>query len=215
MFGKLEPAICIASKKVILLDSGHGQNTLGKRSPDESFKEYEFNRDIVSRISKELDKLNIRYEIITPELTDISLTTRSNRINDLCRKYGKENCLLISVHANAAGNGSSWMNARGWSIYTTKGITDSDKYADIIYQEAEKLIPQLGSKMRPYMNSELNKDWEENFYILAHTICPAVLTENLFYDNKEDLAILQSEEGRKAIAQLHINAIKRICEENY
>lgn len=211
MFGKLEPAICTVSKKVILLDNGHSSQTPGKRSPDESFREYEFNRDIVKRIALELDKLKIQYHIITPEVDyDVPLSTRASRVNDFCRKYGKENCLLISVHANAAGNGSSWMNARGWSIYTTIGLTDSDKYAEIIYQEAEKIIPGLGSKMRPYLNKEGYRDWESNFTILANTICPAVLTENLFYDNKEDLKILQSEEGRSAIAQLHINAIKRI-----
>lgn len=37
-------------------------------------------------------------------------------------------------------------------------------------------------------------DYEENFYILKHTACPAVLTENGFYTNIEDLAILESQE---------------------
>ena len=58
-------------------------------------------------------------------------------------------------------------------------------------------------------NRSVPKDryWEANFTIIARTNCPAVLTENLFYDNKEDLAILKSEEGKKKIVDLHVEGI--------
>lgn len=196
---------------VILLDNGHAKNTPGKRSPDETFFEYEFTRDIVKRIAKKLDVLGIKYHILVPEDTvDVGLSTRALRANQYCAKYGAKNCLFISIHANAAGNGSQWMKARGWSIYTTKGKTASDTYATIFYEEASKIIPTLGSKLRADM-SDGDPDWEENFTVIYKTRCPAVLTESLFYDNKEDLAILKSEKGRDAIAQIHVNAIKRIC----
>ena len=196
---------------VILLDNGHARNTPGKRSPDSSFFEYEFNQDIVKRIASKLDVWGIKYHILVPEdNVDIALSTRAMRANQYCTKYGAKNCLFISVHANAAGNGSSWMKARGWSIYTTKGKTASDSYATIFYEEATKIIPSLGTKLRADM-SDGDPDWEENFTVIYKTKCPAVLTENLFYDNREDLAILKSERGRDAIAQIHVNAIKRIC----
>ena len=54
-------------------------------------------------------------------------------------------------------------------------------------------------------------DYEENFTAIYKTKCPAILTENLFMDNKEDVAFLMSEEGREAITRIHVNAIKRIC----
>ena len=41
---------------------------------------------------------------------------------------------------------------------------------------------------------------------------PAILTENLFMDNKKDLEILQTEEGLDLLAQVHINAMKRVME---
>lgn len=50
-------------------------------------------------------------------------------------------------------------------------------------------------------------DFEEGFYILKHTICPAVLTENFFMDNHHDLQYLQSDAGRRAIADLHVEGI--------
>ena len=195
-------------KLVILLDNGHAQNALGKYAPDKSFYEYEFNRDIVDRISMALKINNIPYHIITPEvIEDISLTERANRVNKYCDQYGAGNCLLISVHANAAGNGD-WMNARGWSVYTTKGLTNSDKYADIFFEEASLLLPKYNMTVRdsklPHTHS-----FEENFTLLYKTRCPAILTENLFFDNKTDLEFLKSNEGRSVISQIHINAIKK------
>ena len=48
----------------------------------------------------------------------------------------------------------------------------------------------------------------ENFYVIKNTKCPAILTENLFYTNKADLAILQSSEGKEKIVAMHEKAIK-------
>ena len=38
------------AKVKICIDAGHGSNTAGKRSPDGSLREYEFNRDVANRI---------------------------------------------------------------------------------------------------------------------------------------------------------------------
>lgn len=212
--GELNPAVITASKFWILLDNGHAKSTPGKRSPKfpdgRQFFEYEFSRDIVKRISEELKKLNINYKIVTPEVdTDIALTTRANRVNRYCEKLGKNNCLLISIHANAAGMGKDWMNARGWSVWTTKGKTKSDEYADIFYKEAEKILPLNGMTLRKDM-SDGDYDYEENFTILQKSWCPAILTENLFQDNKIDCEFLMSDKGRDIITQIHVNAIKKI-----
>lgn len=200
-------------KYTILLDNGHASSTPGKRSPKEDgmeqFFEYEFNRDIVKRIARELDKIGIRYEILVPEMsTDVPLTTRAERANNFCKEYGNENCIFLSIHANAAGKGDRWMIAKGWSCYTSKGETASDPYAEIFMREAEKVLVPLGRTIRKY--SQKKYSWEDNFTVLVKTKCPAILTENLFYDNKDEVKFLQSEEGREAIAQIHINAILKI-----
>ena len=66
-------------------------------------------------MKKKLTSLGLNAEIIVPELTDIPLKERVSRINSRCAALGREN-VLVSIHANAAGNGSKWMNARGASI---------------------------------------------------------------------------------------------------
>ena len=50
-------------------------------------------------------------------------------------------------------------------------------------------------------------DWEENFYILRHSLCPAVLTENFFMDNPQDLDYIQSRAGKQAIIDTHVEGI--------
>ncbi len=198
---------------VILLDNGHAKSTPGKRSPrDDSmprFFEYEFNRDIVRRIAEKLDRIGIKYEILVPEVeNDISLTSRAARANKMCNKYGKDNCLFLSIHANAAGDGNRWMTAKGWCCYTSKGETAADPCAELFMREAEKVLVPMGRTIRKY--SQKKYSWEENFTVLTKTLCRAILTENLFYDNREEVKFLQSEEGRDAIAQIHVNAILKI-----
>ncbi|MBP5694104.1 MAG: N-acetylmuramoyl-L-alanine amidase, partial [Bacilli bacterium] len=51
------------------------------------------------------------------------------------------------------------------------------------------------------------KYWVQNLALCRDTACAAVLTENLFQDNKEDVAFLLSEKGKEAIVQLHLNGI--------
>ena len=94
------------------------------------------------------------------------------------------------------------MNARGWEAWTSVGGTIADKLATCLYEEAEK----EGFKIRKDM-TDGDPDKEGNLYILKHTKCPAVLTENLFQDNKEDVAFLLSEQGKESITRVHVKGI--------
>ena len=188
----------------ILLDPGHGSDTPGKRSPDGRFLEYAFNRDIAARVASKLTTLGLNTEIIVPELTDIPLKERVSRINSRCAALGKGNVILVSVHANAAGNGSKWMNARGWSCYTSKGDTAADALATCLCEAAAKYFKDL--RIRTDF-SDGDPDFEESFYILRHTTCPAVLVENFFYDNPDDLRFLESEEGRELVTKVIVEGV--------
>lgn len=188
----------------ILLDPGHGSDTPGKRSPDGRFREYAFNRDIAARVASELTSLGLNAEIIVPELTDVPLKERTSRINSRCDALGKGNVILVSIHANAAGNGSKWMNARGWSCYTSKGDTAADELATCLCEAAAKYFKDL--RIRTDF-SDGDPDFEESFYILRHTTCPAVLVENFFYDNPDDLRFLESEEGKELVTKVIVEGV--------
>lgn len=193
----------------ILIDNGHGENTAGKRSPDGIFREYKYAREIAEAIERELRARGYNVERIVKENIDVPLAERVRRINEECGRYGSSKVVLVSIHCNASGNGQNWMNARGWAAYTSKGKTKADALADIIYQEAE--LNFSGHKIRKEY-SDGDADWEESFYILQKTKCPAVLTENFFMDNKEDVSYLLSLQGRIAIIRTHVNAIAKYVE---
>ena len=187
----------------ILIDNGHGHNTPGKRSPDGKFIEATYTREIARRIVADLQDRGYDAERLVPEDEDISLNERVRRANEHCQIHGKSNVILISIHVNAAGNGTQWMNATGWSCYTCKGQTESDKLADCLYEAAIKNFP--GRRIRTDY-SDNDPDWEENFYILRHSLCPAVLTENFFMDSP-DLEFLKSEACKLALVNIHVEAI--------
>lgn len=186
----------------VLIDNGHGSNTSGKRSPDGRLREYAYTREIAERLVMELRKNGIDAERIVKEEIDVPLAERCRRANE----YKASEAVLVSIHCNAAGNGSDWMSARGWEAWTSVGKTKADKLATCLYENAEYCLP--GMKIRKDM-TDGDQDKESGFYILKHTKCPAVLTENLFQDNKEDVEFLLSEEGKLAIVNLHVWGIMK------
>ena len=188
----------------ILIDNGHGHDTPGKRSPDGKFREYAYNREIAKHIVADLIDRGHDAELIVPEDNDISLEERVRRVNKICLASDPSCVILVSVHVNAAGDGSKWTNATGWSAYTCKGQTASDKLAECLYEAATKNFPDRRIRTD---YSDTDPDWEENFYILRHSLCPAVLTENFFMDNKSDLEYLHSRSGKQAVIDTHIEGI--------
>lgn len=188
----------------ILIDNGHGQTTAGKRSPDGRFLEYQFNREIARRIVADLKDRGYDAQLLVPELDDVSLQDRCVRANKIYLANGRKDVILISIHANAFGNGLQWTSPHGWSVYTSKGQTQADILADCLAEAAIKNAPNL--KLRADM-ADGDYDYEEGFYILRHTMMPAVLTENGFYTNARELQFLESQAGKQAIVDLHVEGI--------
>ena len=188
----------------ILIDPGHGIDTPGKRSPDGLFREYLWNRQVADLILEGLVSAGVDASLVVTETNDVTLRNRVNRVNTICNRVGASNVLLVSVHANAAGNGSAWMNAKGWSCYTSKGKTKSDQVAECLYDAFEAEFQDR--KIRKDM-CDGDRDWEENFYVLQKSKCPAVLLENFFYDNREECAWMLQEETKKRIASAAVKGI--------
>ncbi|MCR4612690.1 MAG: N-acetylmuramoyl-L-alanine amidase [Bacteroidaceae bacterium] len=186
---------------IVLIDNGHGSNTPGKCSPDGRLREWKYCREIAAAVELELAVHGIESFRIVPESSDVPLKTRCQRVNAICAEVGSSNVLLVSIHVNAASNGG-WKNARGWTGWVyTKCRERSRLLAQCLYAAAEK----RGLKGNRYVPA--CKYWTANYYITKHTNCPAVLTENLFQDNREDVDFLLSASGKKAIVDLHVEGI--------
>lgn len=211
----------------ILVDNGHGFDVKGRESPDASnglvnspyyFREYHYARIYAQGIVDVLQAEGYDAELLVPEEWDVSLDTRVARVNAWCRKLGAENVILVSIHVNAAGSERKWLDARGWCIYTSRGQTKADDLATCIYNNA---VPELakagytktfkqGNRQKPIRTdfSDGDPDQEAGYAMIKKTMCPAVLSENLFQDNKEDVAFLKSDKGIGAIIQLHVQGIE-------
>ena len=192
------------SKITIMLDNGHGQETLGKSSPDNRLKEWKWAREMVGMINEALTKEGYNVVVVTPEDTDIKLGERCRRINAQCSKNGAKNVLSVSVHVNAAGDGTSWHNASGFLAFVSlNASSNSKKLAKAISDEAYEMKLK-GNRWVP------NEGYHtKDLKICRETKCPAVLTENMFMDNKDDVEFLLSAEGMQMLCDAHVNGIRK------
>ena len=191
-------------KLIPIIDNGHGSNTAGKRSPiwadGKQLFEYEFNRDVAKKLCRMLEEDGFEYRLLVPEIWDVSLETRCARANAINREVGGK-AFLFSIHANAGGG-------TGFEAWTSVGQTKADPMATILFEEAQREFP--GKKMRAdYADGDPDK--ESQFYILKHTVCPAVLSENFFMDYEPDCRLIMTDYARERIARYHYNAIRRIA----
>lgn len=226
---------------MIILGTAHLGTTPGKCSPDKRLIEAVWSREVCKEICAKLRsygyKTEIDYEPLNPSADmkgptiqkqqQKELAARVNYVNSLCKKHGAKNCLYVSIHVNAAGADGKWHSAGGFSVYTSPGQTKSDLLAQHIYTQAEIHLTdyakwmETGKKLgcydkyqKPFRTdiSDGDKDMEANFYILTKTMCPAVLVECMFQDNKSDVEYLLSPVGRHAVERTLVEGILKYVE---
>ena len=187
-----------SGKMKICLDEGHGKSTSGKRSPDSSLMEYEFNRDVGRRLKAILERHGVEVIETVTDDTDVSLAERCNIANKNNVDY------FVSIHANADGNGYDWTSAKGWEIHIVGKGGKAEQLAKAIHKHS---IAGLGLKDRGVRIS--------NFQVLRDTDMPAVLIEHGFYTNKEECDILKTEEFRQKCAEADAKGILEFLGINY
>ena len=206
--------------------------TAGKRSPEfpdgSRLYEGEFNRDIVSRIMDlcsgkwgekgrymmngrppiEREKIWARFAIHAINLVDteedIPLRERVTVANKIHQE--KQNCIYVSVHSNAFGDGKDFNSAQGVCTFHHVKSLKGKILADSLQRWLADLTPFRNRGVRA------NETWA-NFYVLRKTHMPAVLSENGFMTNFDDAVNLMDPNVRQAIANAHYNMMLEI-EEN-
>ena len=198
----------------IFLGTAHQKSILGKGSPDGRFKEYKYSREVCKAVKDILKDMG--YQVfIDIEDDDLKLSQskelslRCKIVNELVKQY--KDCIYVSIHVNAAASDGKWHDATGWEVYTSAGKTKADELATCLYNAAK--FNMKDKKMRTDY-SDGDPDKEAHLYVLKHTNCPAVLTENFFQDNKKDVDYLLSDEGFHAIVRLHVEGILQYIKDN-
>ena len=174
---------------IIILDPAHGEEVPGKRSPDGTHREYRWSRERIKVIKESLERLG--YEVVLTNTTDREIGLDKRRTFATNYKKGQKK-LLLSLHNDASAN-TGWGKARGYSVWTTRGVTKSDECAEIILQQP-------------------HRDFEADFAVIRGADYMGVLIEWLFQDNQEDLALLKDAELNSRYEASIVKAVERINE---
>lgn len=206
-------------KDLIILGTAHLETTPGKQSPDGKFKEAVWSREFVTDLKSILeDGYGLETMIDWPDLNMTpGISELAKRVEIVNREVDKKekNVYYISTHVNAAGNQGKWMGARGWSVYTSPGKTVSDLLAEFLWISAHKNLKEYakmgtwekGQKPIREDTTDGDHDIEEKFYVLTKTKCPAVLVENMFQDNHDDISYLTSDIGFHELQRTYVEGI--------
>jgi N-acetylmuramoyl-L-alanine amidase len=174
-----------------LIDAGHGGiDSSGKYTTDPKIgKQFTFadgftiyegvtNRAISRFLEKKLESMGIEYTTIHDRVLDLSLPLRVEKINRIAAS--RKDCVLLSIHSNAGGG-------RGFEIFTSRGKTKSDDYAEIFANLIIEDFPEW-----PFRTdlSDGDLDKEADFVVLKQSRCPAVLFEFLFFDKRDQANLL-------------------------
>jgi len=198
----------------VLIDDGHGENTVGKWSPvfdfdfscdeirikkGERFKENWVNERISLFLSERLVKRGIGFEFIAPEKTDISLSKRKevqNRHYSNLKNKGFEP-ITISIHANAFGNLNQFNEAQGVETFYKNSCPSSLKLAQIVQKE----VMEYRKLHKPYNRKTDRGIKTANFYILKEFLGTTILFESEFMTNFETLKLLCSTAYQDEVAE--------------
>jgi N-acetylmuramoyl-L-alanine amidase len=181
---------------VVIIDAGHGVGTPGKRSPDGSLREYNFNKPTAIYLENMLREYEnvVVYTVYDKNGPDVPLKERTDKANAIYNKYAAEvkagttKVIYISIHANAEG--STWSDASG--IETFVYVTKPKEALELASNVQNHLIRETSRKNRGVKTAD--------FHVLRETHMTAILVECGFMTNKEECALLKTPAYQQRVA---------------
>ena len=175
----------------VAIDAGHFPNTAGKRSPDGTLREYQFNSAVANHLSGMIvEHENVGYNFMHEDGQDVPLAERARRAN----AYGAH--VYISIHANAHGDGG-FTTANGVEVFVLKKtLTEATKLATHAVNNIASIKGQTNRGVK-----------EGNFQVLRDTKMTAILVEAGFMTNQMELEYLKSNDYRYAVARAIMDAL--------
>lgn len=195
--------------KTIILAAAHSKDTPGKQSPDGTFKEWEWSREVLQIVKIGLRQNGVKTVVIDPESEPSTAWLKKNRV-DVANKI--DNAFYFSLHVNAAP-GQGWQQARGIEVWTSKGQTKSDEYATKIFIALRNEFEKDFSDFKLFWRTDMSDgdiDKEANFTELLSKH-PSVLLEFLFMNNKTDLKYLNDITIKTRLANVLIDELTNIA----
>ena len=189
-----------------LLNSGHGEDTAGKRSPfvPPGVVEYAFNRSVAMGILEAAPSAKVEVVHLDPEYDAVPLEEIVRRANAF---YANDSdCIFISIHANAASGGETeWVeDAKGVAVLVSPRAGTVSRAFGLL---ASKCIAK-----NAFMENRGVR--ERDLYVLNKTVGPAIITENGFMTHSAEATKLASGYWRRKISLAHIEAMTNWINEN-
>ena len=211
--------LAIYKPYTIALDAGHGGVDIGAEGVIHEV-------ELTERTVEELEMLlkeDGRFRVILSRDAGEGVS-----IDERNAKFQKKNPdLMLSVHGNASDDES----ARGFECYPTPpGYENHDSslvFAEVIAEEMETVGARLrgsgtegvrfgyynANGVKVLVDSSDTKVYDmDTFGMLKNMDCPAVLAEQCFITNEQDVAEFGTEEGCKKAAAAYYRAICRYLE---
>ncbi|EPZ37821.1 N-acetylmuramoyl-L-alanine amidase [Anoxybacillus ayderensis] len=170
----------------IVLDAGHGGHDPGAVA--NGLRE----KDLTIAIVKHVGKMLEEYEDV-----EVLYTRTDDRFLELSERAAIANKagadFFLSVHINAGGG-------TGFESYVHPNANSATiAYQNVIHTEILRAIGNARDRGKK----------RANYAVLRETKMPALLTENLFIDNKNDASKLGSEQFLLQIAYGHVQGIAK------
>lgn len=188
-----EETVVSKTAPVVILDAGHNELTSGKRSPDGTYREYEFNANLRDRMKAHLVRHGVKVVY-----ADSKNATPSVELKEIVNQANaSKGDIFVSLHSNAYG--TTWNSANGWEVFChgTNKTTKGYKLAKLLHDES---IPKLGLTDRGIKDGS-------HLYVIKNTNMPAALIEHAFHTNKNDTAKLKDPNFREEAAICNVKGI--------
>lgn len=131
------------------------------------------------------------------------------RLQTLTRTTPPTSNCLIAVGLNSTRMDGHYQAGKGWRVISNPESSQSSTLATAL---ATAAMQTLGHRATSNQNTATSLAHLNQTPILTATAIPAVLTLNLYQDNRQDAAYLLSSEGRQAIISLHVKGISAYLE---
>ncbi len=185
---KIADPASVLSGFTIAVDAGHGGDASGAVGPT-GLEEKTINLSIAMHIRSLLQEQGVKVVLTRSDDTNVGMPERTDAII----VGGAQ--ILVSIHCNAGGAGSSAEAVKGTSTY----------YRHLGYQP---LADIMYSKMLDLGLNQFGMVGSFNFSLNAPTQLPNVLVETAFVSNPEDEMKLTDDNFRKAVAEKVVSGLE-------
>lgn len=182
----------ITAKKTVVLDSGHGGMDPGKKS-NSGILEKDINLSIAQKLKELLEQEQI--SVVMTRTDDAGLYTDADsnkKIADMKKRCAIiDDCkadIVVSIHQNSFES----EKIKGAQVFYYKHSAEGKRLAHILQESFKKHLDED--------NKRVEKE-DTTYYMLLHTSAPTVIAECGFLSNREEAALLNTQEYQQKVAK--------------